>query len=746
MPEFHDYLLFKLEAILAEANLLGESGTGAAHGQSDSKRGKVMDRNRTTGKQGRFRMSERGLAALALALMLTVQPALAQNGTVLQTPVTPMELPVEVEIELSPAGSLKQAPLWKELVQLLQNPHSIVCPPDDPTTELTDESNYCTAPGIQRRPGFGSAMPALNVYSLAYNFLTGQPLRYRTSDGEISWDQPGPLFDPDEVVAVDAYNTPTELRTVIGHLVACPNVDNPATPNVNESYQAAAVPGNFCNGKPDGSLVVHNPDGNAEIPPDGTVVAEAATRVQGGQLRLVDPETGSTVSPGQAGDLFEIPINEEDFFKPNGRAWAEVLGKAFFWDMQVGSDGVQACASCHFHAGVDNRTRNQLNPNHLSGDTDYEVASVAGSLTSNVEVLASDFPFHNSVQDDLTTANDVMSSMGVSQFELFVDIPVPGAAAFLPPVNGVAALAPDIGNPVPDPIPIMQGVRRIEPRHTPTFQGAAFNFDNFWDGRARFNFNGGSVFGPSDPTAHIFIREGGTIVGATNGHIRPDLVAEDPEVAEQPVRIKFSSLASQAVGPPLSEFEMSFFGRNHAKIGKKLLQAGVTPLANQLVATDDSRLGPYSNQGGSYCTANGLPTAPGKPGLCISYPTLIQNAFKAEFWNVNNRHLNGAPCADPFDGYCLTVANGAANPADTNEFTQMEANFSLFFGLSIQAYEELTIPDHTPADQFFDVNPHAGHAVGEPGDQAVLFPTLVPDLVDDGQLNGTFGGTVTLVP
>src|SRR5262245_49478571 len=29
------------------------------------------------------------------------------------------------------------------------------------------------------------------------------------------------------------------------------------------------------------------------------------------------------------------------------------LGKALFWDMQVGSDGVQACASCHFAAGAD---------------------------------------------------------------------------------------------------------------------------------------------------------------------------------------------------------------------------------------------------------------------------------------------------------------------------------------------------------------------------------------------------------
>jgi cytochrome c peroxidase len=29
------------------------------------------------------------------------------------------------------------------------------------------------------------------------------------------------------------------------------------------------------------------------------------------------------------------------------------LGKALFWDMQVGNDSVQACESCHYRAGAD---------------------------------------------------------------------------------------------------------------------------------------------------------------------------------------------------------------------------------------------------------------------------------------------------------------------------------------------------------------------------------------------------------
>src|SRR5213593_4822957 len=38
------------------------------------------------------------------------------------------------------------------------------------------------------------------------------------------------------------------------------------------------------------------------------------------------------------------------------------LGKALFWDTQTGGDGQIACATCHFHAGADNRTFNTLHP------------------------------------------------------------------------------------------------------------------------------------------------------------------------------------------------------------------------------------------------------------------------------------------------------------------------------------------------------------------------------------------------
>ncbi|RPJ19185.1 MAG: hypothetical protein EHM33_30680, partial [Chloroflexi bacterium] len=659
-------------------------------------------------------------------------------------------LPVEIETELGP-GSLKQSPLWKETIQLLKNPYGTV----------------------ERRPGFGVSMPPLNVMPLDLNFLTDQPLRLRTSDGEISWDQPGPLFDPEQSVAqldTDGNGTPDILRNAIGALVASEDdvldqADLDRLGNLTREIQGyESCP--TC-----GYLIVSNPTGHPAIPPDGTIVAVPAM-VNGELQELVAP--GSTET--EAISELEIPVNEEDFFRPQsqqrsqvpialrpymGRLGAEVLGKALFWDMQVGSDGVQSCGTCHFSAGADIRTKNQLNPNSLGGDTSS--LDIAGP---NEDVEASDFPFHQLANPDMpgepllnpgnevSDSNDVMSSMGV-RFRQFDDIRPIGSASFGSAFKGVRPLRPDIGTEVADPIPVFQDLRRVEPRNTPTMISAAFNFDNFWDGRARFNFNGGSVFGPSDPQFHIFIDPGGAnggpavnLQGATNGHIRPELSIENPDMAGQPVRIKFSSLASQATGPVLSDFEMSYAGRNWQKVAKKLLQARVVPLANQLVATDDSRLGPFSNQGGSVCTALSRPTVNGRPGLCVSYEELIQLSFNRTLWQNTNRRLVGCftdgrtpacPAGtepDPFDGYVLRIANGAASPTNRNQFRQIEANFSLFFGLSVQAYEQLLIPDDTPFDQFMDANPLAANAVAQPGEQGTLPPSEVAALV----------GTLTLIP
>lgn len=707
---------------------------------------------------GECKYVKNGVTALASALLSAVlfaplqltSPALANE--VINTPTVPLELPVEVETELAPAGSLKQAALWHEVAELLENPDAIDCTGPDPTE--------CTAL-TPRRESFGAVMPALNVWAPCFNVLTGQPLRWRTSDGEISWDQPGLLFGPDDG------DSTTPLTEVIGNLVV----------------DAA------------NNLVVDNFTGNPGLPANGTpesIVAVPACNADGVTVDL----NGNPVE-------FELPITELDFLRAEtdvegvlvplrpyiGRPGAQVLGKALFWDMQVGSDGVQACGSCHFHAGTDNRTKNQLNPNHLGGDLSLQLH---GGV-ANQDLTAADYPFHKLVNSDIpgepllnpgnvaSDTNDVMSSMGV-RFRRFYNIRTLGASSFGLRSNGIRALLPDLGIDDPDPIPLFQGLRRVEPRNTPTIFGAAFNFDNFWDGRARHDSNGGSVFGPTDPQFHIYICENGVLEeansviasggtdecvlkGASNGDFRPELVDEDPEAAEQPVRIRFSSLASLATGPALSNFEMSFDGRNWPKIGKKMLQGdvpnkgpqtsaspkSVVPLANQLVATTDSVLGPFSNQGGTVCRRLNRPTGANKPGLCISYGDLIRLSFIPGLWRNKTQHFFGtaAVCTsalngvvepegcDPFDGYVLAIRNGPTKPGGKNYFRQIEANFSLFFGQSLQIWQELLNPDDTPFDQFMDANPLAANAVAQPGEQGTLSPELIRGLVlpDGGELN-----------
>ena len=62
--------------------------------------------------------------------------------------------------------------------------------------------------------------------------------------------------------------------------------------------------------------------------------------------------------------LNQVPVPEPPslFQYVKNKPAAIRLGKAFYWDMQVGSDGIQACGSCHFSAGADSRLKNTVNP------------------------------------------------------------------------------------------------------------------------------------------------------------------------------------------------------------------------------------------------------------------------------------------------------------------------------------------------------------------------------------------------
>ena len=101
------------------------------------------------------------------------------------------------------------------------------------------------------------------------------------------------------------------------------------------------------------------------------------------------------------------------------------LGKALFWDVQVGGANNQACASCHFHAGADTRTANQLSPGlNVQPAPDLAFGGAAGKMGGggpagpNVALAPADFPFHrladanNRESAVLFDTNDAVSSQG----------------------------------------------------------------------------------------------------------------------------------------------------------------------------------------------------------------------------------------------------------------------------------------------------------------------------------------------
>src|SRR2546426_2328298 len=114
------------------------------------------------------------------------------------------------------------------------------------------------------------------------------------------------------------------------------------------------------------------------------------------------------------------PRNIARYIKDRNAAIA--LGKALFWDMAVGSDG-QSCGSCHFHAGADSRSKNQLNPGFRAVPPDNTFSKFSRNGGSpNYQLKAADFPFHqladttNQNSAVLFDTNDISSSAGVFNF------------------------------------------------------------------------------------------------------------------------------------------------------------------------------------------------------------------------------------------------------------------------------------------------------------------------------------------
>ena len=342
--------------------------------------------------------------------------------------------------------------------------------------------------------------------------------------------------------------------------------------------------------------------------------------------------------PDPAGTEGGRPVVLADYVQD--RAATIRLGKALFWDMNIGSDGNTACATCHFQAGGDNRITNQINPGLQNVDANvakfFTKPAQSRSWGPNYTLALADFPLHvlrdplNRDSEILSTTDDVISSQGVFD-TTFVQA---GQSRF------------DDCTLRPDEVFHVGGLntRRVAARNSPTVINAALNVRNFWDGRANNIFNGASPFGNRDPDAGIWTT---AAAGGTASKVR--------------LALADASAASQAVGPPASDFEMSCGGRSFANIARRMLD--VPMLNRQVIDPGDSVLGAFAG-------AN-------KP----KYRDLIQAAFRPRLWNA---------------GQAVSVGGVS--------FSQIEANFPLFFGLAIQMYEATLLSDQTPLDAYLQGN------------------------------------------
>ncbi|WFP51944.1 cytochrome c peroxidase [Methylomonas sp. EFPC3] len=498
---------------------------------------------------------------------------------------------------------------------------------------------------------------------------------------------------------------------------------------------------------------------------------------------------------------------------------AIALGKALFWEQGIGSDQM-ACASCHFHAGGDNRVKNQLSPglNHAAASgTTFEPTRSGALGGPNYTLTKADFPF-DPANDDTVTSSGTFSGQFRAPIADSNNEDCDRDVSPIFHVNGV-------------------GTRNVEPRNSPTVINAAYNYRNFWDGRANNQFNGVSPFGPRDVAAGVYINDnqrrnadfqqgqnnfngtvdtylnafsrstsyaaatslqvddgspnqknilirfdnlfgngegqippgskiesaslkvfvtqtdaldyvsinqmlvpwndnstwnslvsgvstnnveasstslfrlsaGGSgtqsfdnltsslqawsngspnygwviVTGASdadnwtiasaqaaNTTQRPKLVVTytpPAKLVKRPLKLTNASMASQAVGPVGSDFEMACRARKFADVGRKLLNR--KPLQFQAVAADDSVL-------------SALPTLLGTNG---TYSTLIQKAFAPAYWNGDCGNQCGTP-------------NPGVTPS--GPYNQMEANFSMYFGIALQLYQETLVSDDSRFDRW----------------------------------------------
>ena len=355
---------------------------------------------------------------------------------------------------------------------------------------------------------------------------------------------------------------------------------------------------------------------------------------------------------------------------------AEALGKAFFWEMQAGSDfevkgtgqssvaNGTACASCHYRHGADARNRHTWRVPYVAWDQyprhpehPLEFGDVPQAFA--VETLATEtIPFlkHQPAGPFWL----IVGSQGVSPrvFQGFED-------------QGGWKREKSIDRPTVDfeyspEWSMFKSLRQITARNSPSVINAGFSDRLFHDGRAESTFNGFSIFGDSDPR-EVLHRRKVSIEPRNDGTLKQHI-----QIVPVNVALTKAALASQAVGPIVNDVEMSYLGRQFPNVAYKLLGAKV--LGYQDVSPTDSVFQRFPGIGKG--VAKG-----------IIYRELIQQAFRSEWWDDS-----GAENETP-----LILLRDCPEDGEPKG-SLMEGNFSLYWGLSIMLYEASLVSNQSPFD------------------------------------------------
>jgi cytochrome c peroxidase len=425
--------------------------------------------------------------------------------------------------------------------------------------------------------------------------------------------------------------------------------------------------------------------------------------------------------------------------KPGQKQLLQKMGKAAFYDMQMGGDGITSCASCHYNAGADNRNINQMSPglrrteggaNDLRFDKDFthQLVGPNGALNQDhyggagTEIglpvseaavqAASGGP---NTDDPLTGApaalgdpvtdgsdvNDVVSSQG------------PRAMSFdglhcQKPDASIPAVLVDIAcdDPLAESFPTDPAGNGLSPGRQD--MGLLETPDPGFDSNEFAGFTAPSA-GIPDTVRHVEPRNAQTTYNAifnqrsfwdgradiffngvnTLGFRDPDAMVKvysEGSITEERMNVPFSSLASQVMGPIESVMEMVGHvadgrGRPNHFLGKKMVDA--TPLFNQLIDCNDSLLGDLL----AGCSSPGVR---GLAGDYNSYRGFITDIFAQRFWGDGT--FDGTGDSKDAD-ICLAAPdfNTVVDPTDcgigSENRTLIELNFAMFSALAIQAYE-----------------------------------------------------------